>query len=56
MYRAGRDNVNADTLSRNPVTTSAPESELVTEVHIASIEGIECEDLLRTDPDSEAVI
>ena len=51
-YRAGWDNANADALSRNPVLGPA---ELVTDVQVAFIDSVECEDLLQMDPDPETV-
>ncbi|XP_064398966.1 uncharacterized protein LOC135345475 [Halichondria panicea] len=51
VYRAGRDNANADALSRAPVTQPTSEVELVTDVQIATIDSLECEDLLQIDPD-----
>ena len=52
VYRAGRDNANADALSRNPVLGP---TELVTDVQVASIDSVECGDLLQMDPDPETV-
>ena len=33
VYRAGKDNANADALSRNPFTSSEPTSEMNTDTH-----------------------
>ena len=46
-YRAGRENSNADALSRNPVMKAAPEPEMVTDVQVAAVE---CQDLLVEGP------
>ncbi len=51
VYRAGRENANADALSRAPVIQPTSSTELITDVQIASIDILECEDLLRIDPD-----
>ena len=51
VYRAGRDNANANALSRAPVTQPTSDVELVTDVQIATIDSLECEDLLQIDLD-----
>ena len=51
VYRAGRENSNADALSRAPVTQSTSDIELVTGMQVATVHGMECEDLLQLDPD-----
>ena len=51
VYRAGRENSNADALSRAPVTPSTSDTELVTGMQVATVHGMKCEDLLQLDPD-----
>ena len=51
VYRAGHENSVADALSRAPVTQSTSDTELVTGMQVATVHGMECEDLLRLDPD-----
>ena len=54
-YRAGRENSNADALSRNPVIGSTAVSEMVTEVPVATVEALECDKLLGKDPITDSV-
>ena len=55
VYRAGKENSNADALSRNPVPQTTPESEMVTDVQIASVTSMDCSELLQLSPDSVTV-
>ena len=55
VYRAGKENTNADALSRNPMPQTKPESEMVTDVQIASVASMDCSELLQLSPDSVTV-
>ena len=52
IYRAGKDNTNADALSRNPVGSPRPESETITDVHVSAVQSVDlsCDELLCTCP------
>ncbi len=53
-YRPGRENANADALSRSPVVRTG-ESEMVTDVQVATIKMTDCDELLRSDPAADIV-
>lgn len=53
-YRPGRENASADALSRSPVVRTG-ESEMVTDVQVATIKLTDCDELLRSDPAADIV-
>ena len=55
VYCAGKENTNADALSRNPVPWTFHEPEMVTDVQIASVASMDCSELLQLSPESVTV-